>query len=70
MNVIIKDKKGSPVDNIGGKLCAAVVVGKKGAYVLLRGAGDSSDYLSLVSGLNEAMRAAITGFTEEKEDDR
>lgn len=69
MNVIVKDKKGTPVDNIGGKLCAVVVVGKNGAHILLRGRGDSSDYLSLIGGLNEVTREALGGFTEEKQDD-
>lgn len=69
MNVIVKDKKGTPVDNLGGKLCAAVVVGKNGAHILLRGNGDSSDYLSLISGLNAVMREVLGGFTEEKQDD-
>lgn len=66
MNVIVKNKRGSPVDNIGGKLCVVVVVGKNGAHILLRGSGDSSDYISIINELNEAMRAAIAGFTEEK----
>ena len=66
MQVIVKDGKDNPVDNIGGKLCAVVVVGKKGAHFLLRGTVDSSAYISLINGLNEVKRIAIAGFTEEK----
>lgn len=70
MQVIVKDGKDNPVDNLGGKLCAVVVVGKKGAHILLRGEGDEDGYLSLINGLNEVMREAIGAFTEEGKDDR
>lgn len=66
MNVIVKAKKGEPVDNFGGKLCAVVVVGSNGAQCLLRGNGAESDYLSLINGLNAVMRDALGAFTEEK----
>lgn len=66
MNVIVKSKKGEPVDNFGGKLCAVVVVRRNGAQCLLRGNGAESDYLSLINGLNAVMRDALGAFTEEK----
>ena len=69
MNVIVKDGKGNPVDNIGGKLCAVVVVGKKGAHCLLRGDGDEGCYLSLINGLNEVMQDAIWTIAGEEKDE-
>ena len=66
MQVIVKDGKVNPVDNLGGKLCAVVVVGKKGAHILLRGEGDEDGYLSLINGLNEVMREALLTIAEEK----
>ena len=66
MQVIVKDGKGNPVDNLGGKLCAVVVVRKKGAHILLRGEGDKDGYLSLINGLNEVMREALWTIAEEK----
>lgn len=69
MNVIVKGKKGDPVDNIGGKLCAVVVAEKTGVHVLLRGEGNRDDYLFLANGLNEAIGAVFDQIFDTKIDD-